>query len=93
MSHSSQLYTGQVTGLGATAQPLVTQASNHPSIREVMVQADPDNTTDALVGNASAQYIKLVPGQGFAIPINNLYSIYVRMESATTGTVSWFARD
>lgn len=92
MAQSVRLYTGQITGLAATAQSL-DPTKIIPSIREVIVQADPDNTTDVLVGNSVDQFLKLVRGQGISIPLNNLYSIYVKMESATTGTVSWIARD
>lgn len=91
MSQSSRIFTGQITGLADTAQILA--VATHASIREVIVQADPDNSTNALVGNSSNQYVKLVPGQGVSIPINNLGAIYVKMESATTGTINWIARD
>lgn len=88
--HSYKLYTGQVAGLTTVAARLAVEPQ--ASIREVVIQADPANTTNVLVGTGVAQYLVLVPGQGLSIPMNNLTTIYIKMASGT-GTVNWLARD
>jgi hypothetical protein len=88
--HSYKLFTGRITGITTTAQALAVEPQ--ASIREVVVQADPANTTNVLVGNSAAQNLVLVPGQGLSIPITNLVAIYIKMASGT-GAVNWLARD
>ena len=90
MAQSYKLYTGQLTALGATPTPLA--GAEAFSIREVVIQSAPSNTTNVLVGHATNQFLVLVPGQGLSIPLNNISSIYVKMASGT-GTVNWLARD
>lgn len=50
---------------------------------ECIVQNDPDNTTDILVGSSAAQTIQLTPGQAVTIPIQDAATIYVKAVSAT----------
>jgi hypothetical protein len=87
---SAQLYLGNVVGLTTSPQRLAPTTT--PGIREVVIQADPGNVGNVLVGNATFQLLVLVPGQGLSIPINNLSSIWVKMASGT-GTVTFLARD
>ena len=60
--------------------------------REALIQSDPTNTTNMLVGNVDGQYVVLTPGQSFTIPIVSLRLVYVKMASLT-GTCNYIARD
>jgi hypothetical protein len=54
----------------------------------VLVQSDPGNTPDVLVGDSSNQYVRLTPGQSVALPVTNVALVYAKTSSAT-GTVNW----
>lgn len=86
---SGRLYSGEKTGITTTAVQVSTTEKN---IREALIQSDPANTTNVLVGNVDGQYLKLTPGQGTTIPIISLSLVYVKMVSGT-GTVNYLARD
>lgn len=90
MGQSYKLFTGRIASLTSAAQAIATEPQ--ASIREVLVQADPANSTNVCVGTASAQYVVLTPGQSISLPLNSLTRIYVKMASAT-GAVNWLARD
>lgn len=49
----------------------------------VLVQADPDNTVDVLIGTASAQPMRLIPGASCSLPIANANQVYHRTASGT----------
>jgi hypothetical protein len=85
---SGRLFAGE-TAVTTVAAPVSTTSSN---IREVIIQSDPDNTTNVLIGTATAQEVVLAPGQAITIPIISLSLIFVKMASST-GTVNWLARD
>ena len=90
MSYTSgRLFAGEKTGITGTAVQLATDQSN---CREVLVQNDPDNAGNLLVGNSTAQEVTLTPGQSITIPIISLSLIWVKM-STGTGTANWLARD
>jgi len=86
---SGRIYGGQKTGITTAAAAISTTSNN---IREALVQSDPANTTNVLVGSATEQYVVLTPGQSFTIPVISLSLVYVKMASGT-GTVNWVARD
>lgn len=86
---SGRLYAGETTGITTTAVAVSTTSNN---IREALIQADPSNTTNVLIGNEDAQEIVLTPGQSVTIPIISLSLVYVKMASGT-GIVNWIARD
>lgn len=86
---SGRLFAGEKTGIDTNAVAISTTTSN---IREVIIQSDPTNTTNVLVGNSTAQEIVLLPGQSLTIPIISLSLIYVKMASGT-GIVNWLGRD
>lgn len=87
---SGRLFTGQVVGIGTGATQLGGPLLSN--IREVMIQSDPDNIGNLIVGTILNQYITLTPGQAITLPIISLTLIYVRM-STGTGTANWLARD
>lgn len=87
--NSGRLFAGSLTGITSTA---VAIATDQPNQREVIVQSDPANTTNLLVGNSLTQKVVLTPGQSINIPIISLSLIFVKMASGT-GTVNWLARD
>lgn len=90
MSYTSgRLVAGETTGITTAAVAIST--TSH-AIREALIQSDPDNTTNVLVGNSIAQEVVLTPGQSITVPIISLELIYVKMASGT-GTVNWLARD
>lgn len=86
---SGRLVAGETTGITTSAVPVSTTQIN---IREAIIQSDPANTTNLLVGNSTAQEVVLTAGQSITIPIISLSLVYVKMESGT-GTVNWLARD
>lgn len=90
MGQSYKLFTGQLTGVTTSAVPIAVEPQ--ASIREVLVQSDPANTTNARIGTAAAQYVALTPGQAISFPLNSLTRIYVKMVSGT-GVINWVARD
>ena len=90
MSYTSgRLYAGEKTGITTTAVQISTTEKN---IREALIQADPSNTTNVLIGNADAQEVVLTPGQSITIPIISLSLVYVKMASGT-GIANYLARD
>ncbi|MDD4802305.1 MAG: hypothetical protein PHF24_05105 [Syntrophomonas sp.] len=80
--------TGQKTNIGTSAVPL----GSGQLCRELLIQSDPDNENNILVGNATAQYICLVPGAFFSTKVSNINLIYVR-SVAGTGKVNWIAEE
>lgn len=50
---------------------------------ECLVQNDPDNTVDMLVGDSASQVIQLAPGQSITIPVQNAATIYLKSVSST----------
>jgi hypothetical protein len=94
---SGRLYAGQTTGIGAvTAVPIasgsIAGSTGVPNTREVIVQSDPANTTNMLIGSSLSQFLVLTPGQSINVPVINPTLIYAVMVSGT-GTINWFARD
>lgn len=58
----------------------------------VMVQNDPDNTVNVLVGDSSSQTIKLLPGDWSPwLPVSNVNLVYAKNVSSTTQSVNWLA--
>lgn len=87
---SGRLFTDQVTGI--TTAPQVLAPGTVSNCREVMIQSDPGNVGNVIVGTALNQFVTLTPGQAITLPIISLTLIYVRM-SIGTGTVNWLSRD
>lgn len=56
-----------------------------PSVacKVVLLQNDPDSTTDLLIGGASAQVIQLVPGQTLSAEVSNLNALYIKAVSGS----------
>lgn len=88
------LLKGLLTRLNASATlvpgtaALTTSAaaiSTSATVQEVLVQSDPANSADVLVGDSSAQPIRLRPGQSLVIPVANLATVYAK---AATGTAT-----
>lgn len=50
---------------------------------ECLVQNDPDNTVDVLVGSAAATTIQLAPGQSITLPIADANTINISSVSGT----------
>ena len=49
----------------------------------VILQSDPDNTDDILIGDTGAQTLQLQPGQSFAFDIRNTVTIFAKSVSGT----------
>lgn len=86
---SGRIWGGEKTGITTSAVAVSTTSVN---IREVLLQSDPTNTTNMLVGSSTDQEIVLTPGQSITIPVISLSLIWVKMASST-GTANWLARD
>ena len=86
---SSAILAGQHTGI-TTAAVQVSSVSR--PAQEVLIQSDPANTTDVLVGDADSQTIVLTKGQSITLPVNTLSLVWVKMASLT-GTINWLIRN
>ena len=86
---SGRLYGGEKTGITTTAVQISTTSNN---IREALIQSDPANTTNVLIGSADNQEVVLTPGQSVTIPIISLSLVWVKMASGT-GVINWLSRD
>ena len=86
---SGRLFAGEKTGVTTAAVQISTTSNN---IREALIQSDPSNTTNMLIGNSTDQEVVLTPGQSVTIPIISLSLVWVKMASGT-GTVNWLGRD
>ena len=49
----------------------------------VLIQSDPDNTDNCLIGNVDSQSIKLLPGASFSMIVENTSIIYAKSASGT----------
>ena len=49
----------------------------------VILQADPDNGADIMIGDASSQPVQLQPGASISLPIRNLALIWADSASGT----------
>ena len=65
--------------LSTTAESLASSAVTW----ECLVQNDPDNTVDFLVGDSTAQTIQLSPGQSITLPIQDVSLIWADAVSGT----------
>lgn len=52
-------------------------------VNECLIQNDPDNTVDILIGDSSSQVIQLQPGQSIVIPIQDPNTIWLKSVSGT----------
>jgi len=84
----TQLTTGTNSGITATATPLTTTPSTG---REVIVQADPANGANVLVGGQAAQNIALVAGAALALDWTDVSTIWAKSASGSM-TVNWMVR-
>ena len=83
---SGVLYDGSLTVATAAAVLAPSQTCS-----EVLVQADPGNTKDIRVGNATSQSIVLQAGQSESLQVNNVNLIYVAAVSGSQ-KVNYHAR-
>lgn len=49
----------------------------------VILQSDPDNTDDILIGDTGAQTLQLAPGDWLSFPIKNTVTIFAKSVSGT----------
>lgn len=83
---STKLGVGTKTGISNTAVALVAAATPAAG---VLIQNDPDNTVDMLVGNATDQTFQLVPGQAIFLPVPDVAQVYVKMASAVSSVCNF----
>lgn len=83
---AQQLSTGSIT-LTTTAVGI-----GGGNVIAVVLQADPDNTTDILVGTQSSQVIQLAKGDSLSIMNVSLGEIYAKAVSGTP-VLNWLARN
>jgi hypothetical protein len=84
----TQLTTGTNSGITTTATPLTTTPSTG---REVVVQADPANGANVLVGGQAAQNIVLVAGAALALDWTDVSTIWAKSATGSM-TVNWMVR-
>ena len=70
---------GTLTGITTSAVALA------PSqyCQSIGIQADPDNITDLLLGDATTQSMQLTPGSSISLDIRDPALVFVRMVSGT----------
>lgn len=76
---ASAMLTVGTNGLTTTAEVLRAALTAW----ECLVQNDPDNTTDILIGNSTDQVIQLSPGQSITIPVQDATTIQLKSVSGT----------
>ena len=79
LQRSARVYAAQTT-LTTTAQPL---GSSNEDLTELVIQADPDNIVDILIGSSAVQCWKMSNGTEFNCPIRNPALLYGRTASGT----------
>ena len=57
--------------------------------KQVLLQADPDNTADIFIGNLSSQPIQLKPGNTIVVPADDVTDLYVR--AGSTQVLNWLS--
>jgi len=65
-------------------------AVDYPNVRQVVVQADPGNTDNLVVGEAGGQNFVLTPNNAISIPTSDISDIYVKSAGGTQ-RVNWIA--
>ena len=61
---------------------------------EALIQSDPGNTVNILLGHSSATTpIVLQPGQSISIPIQDLNLVYAKAAASGTSNVNWMTRN
>jgi hypothetical protein len=68
----------QTTNVTGSAAALPSQACS-----QAILQADPGNTANVLIGDSSNQYLVLQAGKAIAVPTSNVNLIYARSVSGT----------
>ncbi len=71
-------FAGTLTATTTAAALGATRASS-----EVLVQADPDNTVDVFIGDATVQPVQLTPGQAITVLASDIALVFVKTASAT----------
>lgn len=75
---TSSTLDGFTAAINSTAAPLTSQAC-----REVILQADPDNTTAIRIGGPTHQGFKILPGAAVGFPVTNTNMLYAKADSGT----------
>lgn len=79
---SDALLAGQKTvASSGTPEPLAASTT----CRAVTVQAKPSNIARVYLGNASAQYVELGPGDSITLPITDLALVYLAVDTDGEG--------
>lgn len=76
---------GAVNSMNTTGTALATI-----TCLETVIQADPANTVNILVGDATQQRVSLAPGQVFRVFTANANVIYLKAASVTTGVDAYY---
>ena len=77
---ANKLSGGTKAAQDTTAAQITTTATG---CNGVLVQNDPDNSVDILVGGAAAQPIQLGPGDSTWLSINDVSKVYAKSVSGT----------
>ena len=74
---------GTPTAVAAITSTTVATVLATLACKSVLLQADPDNTVDLFIGDATNQPIQLTPGMSLVLPVSNTNLIYHKSASAT----------
>lgn len=74
---------GTLVALAAVNVTTTATALSAQACKAVLLQADPDNTSDIFVGDATNQPIQLLPGQSVSLPVANTNQVYHKTASGT----------
>ncbi|CAM2913494.1 hypothetical protein [Erysipelothrix tonsillarum] len=69
-------------GFSVSVGTSVSQLAAQPC-REVILQADPDNTENIRIGGPTAQVFKLLPGAVMGFPVHDVSKLYIKADGGT----------
>lgn len=91
----------QANNIGSPDIPLCTQITLSTTavalaatqaVSELLLQAEPSNTVDILIGNATAQVIRLQPGASVNLPVTDPAIAYAKASAAGSPVLNIFGR-
>lgn len=82
---------GLFAGTKSLTTTVAAAISTPRACTQVLIQNDPDNLVDVLVGTDGAQVIQLTPGQAITIVTSDVANVYAKNVSSTTQSVNYLA--
>lgn len=74
---------GTLVMLGTVNVTTTAAALSAQACKLALIQADPDNTNDIFVGDATYQVWQLKPGDSITLPVANTNTVYLKTSTGT----------